>query len=278
MKIIGWGHYDYDAKDDSQKEYRELDDPNPQETYMNLCDEIRKHGYKFDGPYHQDGKMGTPIIEGGLYMTFSYRGWGAVMADAWSSADRTPYDYMDFYMMDQYSDEFKTPEYELPDFVRPERPIQTKPNDCLEKLCLTSSVHSVKKSIDKISENIQLIEKLSRAKQCIFPESGALNLKLNMNELRAEIDKLATKYDEVRKSQVEFYSTHPEFDPNKITTLVSSSDAGKSVRVYGPYAKMTYEEVMTKYPVETRSDNELDSVFPGWNRFEHKLETESDAL
>ena len=150
MKIIRWDHYDYDAKDNKQKEYRELDDPNPQETYMNLCDEIRKHGYKFDGPYHQNGKMGTPVLEGDLYMLFSYRSWGGVMADAWSSVDKIGYNYMDFYMMDNYSDEFKTPEYDLPGFVKPERPILTKPDTHLEELTFSISTSTIKRNCNEI--------------------------------------------------------------------------------------------------------------------------------
>ena len=266
MNIIRWDHYDYDNENNSQKEYREIDDPNPQETYMNLCDEIRKHGYRFDGPYHQNGKMGTPVAEGDLYMTFSYRSWGQVMADAWSSVDKICYNYMDFYMMDSYLDDFKTPEYDLPGFVKPERPIQTSPNNFLDKLSVASAVRAVMSSITGLTGAVEkLRNEVIGNNNALLNKDTPFNAKLRLNELVSNMQAMEEKYMRALKVQEDFYKEHPEYNPEKIATLVSA-DGSKTVRVYGPYAHLTYEKVMKQYPVETCTDNQLEQVFPDWNR------------
>lgn len=266
MKVIRWDHYDYDDETGSQKEYRELNDPNPQETYMNLCDEIRKHGYKFDGPYHQDGKMGTPVLEGDLYMNFSYRSWGGVMADAWSSVDKINYTYMDFYMMDNYSDEFKTPEYELPGFVKPERPPVTHPVDHMQRFFIISDCSQIQKCIPEFEKSVEEIRKIAKTRHDILPDESVLNMKLKLVDLEAKVAKLQDECANFLKIQKEFYEQNPQYNPSKIVTLISS-DGNSNVRVYSPYAGMTYEEVMKQFPVNTCTDNQLEQVFPDWNRF-----------
>lgn len=264
MKIIRWDHYDYDAEKNVQKEYRELDDPNPQETYMNLCEEIRKHGYKFDGPYHQTGKMGTPVLEGDLYMTFSYRSWGGVMADAWSCVDKVDYSYMDFYMMDHYSDEFKTPEYELPGFVKPERPIVRKPVTHLEELSIAGDYGRIHRAIDEYNESFKDI----RGFRNVLKDKDKLKKFLEIcREISNATSKLQDDLVNLEDAKNKFYRENPQFRPEGIVTLFSK-DKTKSIRVYGKYADETYESVMEKYPVETCTDNQLESVFPDWNRFE----------
>ena len=271
MKIIRWDHYDYDAENNTQKEYRELDDPNPQETYMNLCEEIRKHGYKFDGPYHQTGKMGTPVVEGDLYMTFSYRAWGGVMADAWSCVDKVAYHYMDFYMMDQYSDEFKTPEYDLPGFVRPERPPVTNPIDHLQRLSITVACAEVCNLIPDFQKTVDDIKGIARSRRGRIFDTTVLNMKLKLNALESQVIKLQDYCNELIEIQNDFYKNNPQYDPDKIVTL-TAKDGNKSVRVYEPYGKMTYEEVMEKFPTGTCTDNQLEQVFPDWNRFSSAFE------
>lgn len=272
MKIIRWDHYNYDDKSGSQKEYRELDDPNPQETYMNLCDEIRKHGYKFDGPYHQDGKMGTPVLEGDLYMLFSYRAWGSVMADAWSCVEKYTYNYMDFYMMDHYSDEYKTPEYDLPGFVRPERPIVRKPVTHLIELSIAGDYGKIHRAIEVFNESFKDI----RGFRNVLNDKERLDKFLEICKTVSEgAEKMKKDLKELEDMKTKFYKEHPQFRPEGIVTLFSKDNA-KSVRVYGKYADETYESVMEKFPIETCTDNQLESVFPDWNRFTRVFERSED--
>ena len=279
MKIIGWGHFDYDNlqkdKDGNiinvgeQKEYREIDDPNPQETYMNLCEEIRKHGYKFDGPYHQNGKMGCPIAEDGSYITHSYRSWGGVMADAWSCVDKIGYNYMDFYMMDNYSDDFKTPEYDLPGFVKPERPIERKPQTHLVALAMSSDISLIKKA------SAEFLEKFKNLKFREIERNELGELLEAMTKIKTAINGFESHFKEHDKIVAEFYVANPQFDPKGIATL-KSKDGLKSVRVYKDYASETYESVMEKYPIETCTDNQLETVFPDWNRVERTFSGSED--
>ncbi len=271
MKIIRWDHYDYDAEGVAQKAYRELDDPNPQETYMNLCDEIRKHGYKFDGPYHQDGKMGTPVLEGDLYMLFSYRSWGGVMADAWSSVDKTSYSYMDFYMMDHYSDEFKTPEYDLPGFVKPERPIIRKPVTHLIELSISGDYGRIHRAISNYNKDFGDIHGF----RSVLNDKDKLKKFLGIcHDISDGVHKMEEHIVELEDAKTKFYRENPQFRPEGIVRLVSKEDPSKSVRVYGKYADETYESVMEKFPVETCTDNQLESVFPDWNRFQKTFDEE----
>lgn len=279
MKIIGWGHFDYDnlQKDKdgniinvgSQKLYREIDDPNPQETYMNLCEEIRKHGYKFDGPYHQNGKMGCPIAEDGSYITHSYRSWGGVMADAWSCVEKYCYNYMDFYMMDNYSDDFKTPEYDLPGFVKPERPVERKPSTFILDIGVTSTFIKLKQAVSQFNEEY------GKTTWKELKSIGFEGIEKKANDVEHAIRKFKESLKERAGMITDFYKANPQFDPKGIATL-KSKDGLKSVRVYKDYASETYESVMEKYPVESCTDNQLETVFPDWNRFERTFSGSED--
>ena len=53
---------------------------------------------RFCGDYHQSGRDGVPLFDDGTVATFSYRGWGDIMAAIWSEEDGIDYNYMAFYM------------------------------------------------------------------------------------------------------------------------------------------------------------------------------------
>lgn len=115
IKLVGWGHYDFDAERQAAKENR----PHNQKDYFTelrecenmaeiiarieelVISEIVKNGFRFDGDSHQNYKYGCPIVEvdgNRLYYTVSWRHWGSIMAEAWRKIDGKFYDYLDFYM------------------------------------------------------------------------------------------------------------------------------------------------------------------------------------
>ena len=61
-----------------------------------IIDELRKHGYIFSGPSHNDESGCTPVLNNGKKYLFSTRGWGDVMAEAQGYTGSM--DYMRFYM------------------------------------------------------------------------------------------------------------------------------------------------------------------------------------
>ena len=49
------------------------------------------------GPWHQIDDQGVPVFDDGTAATFSFRGWGDLLAAVWSTEEDTDYNYMDFY-------------------------------------------------------------------------------------------------------------------------------------------------------------------------------------
>lgn len=84
MKVTGWTWWD-------NPEYKEMfpigdavhswDDVNMVE--MLVAEELRKHGYKFTGSYHQEGNYGVPIIDDTWLYQCSCRTWGNIMVMAY---------------------------------------------------------------------------------------------------------------------------------------------------------------------------------------------------
>ncbi len=63
-----------------------------------IVNALRAGGYKFGGNTHQDGATGTPVLNDGTKMCYSWRGWGGVMAKALDLPDRNGMAYMAWYM------------------------------------------------------------------------------------------------------------------------------------------------------------------------------------
>ena len=90
MKVTGWGHFNYNWEKEKVTKQPEIWD---EEEYRHKYDEIeraivenlRENKYKFDGTYHQYGKMGCPIIDDKYYCTFTMRAWGGIMYSAWDN-------------------------------------------------------------------------------------------------------------------------------------------------------------------------------------------------
>ena len=62
-----------------------------------LRKEIIKKKIKTTGREHQESDVGVPLFSDGTVGTFSYRGWGDLMAAVWSKEEDADYHYMHFY-------------------------------------------------------------------------------------------------------------------------------------------------------------------------------------
>ena len=118
IRLVGWGHYDYDREHALKKkglppeQIDAYDVATPGELLLMermVIDEIVAKDYCFSGEAHQYALTGTPIFEidgKRVYFLSSWRGWGGIMAEARTIADgKQAYDYMDFYMDGFASDE-----------------------------------------------------------------------------------------------------------------------------------------------------------------------------
>ena len=113
MKVVKWDHFNYNWEKDGVAKQPEVWDTKHSYREMTnaIIDSIKEHGYKFDGSYHQYGKMGCPVLDDGSYCTFSMRGWGEIMYDAWDD-DGDGMGYCKYAWRYEDSD-VKTPEDDL---------------------------------------------------------------------------------------------------------------------------------------------------------------------
>ena len=88
FKVIGWTDY-------SSRKYKECNFS--YSIYDAVADELYAKKYIFDGSAHQNAKWGCPVLNNGMKLCLSMRGWGGLMAEV-VNRDGSNYDYMDFYM------------------------------------------------------------------------------------------------------------------------------------------------------------------------------------
>lgn len=88
FKVIGWTDY-------SSRKYKECNFL--YSIYDAVADELYAKKYIFDGSAHQNAKWGCPVLNNGMKLCLSMRGWGGLMAEV-VNRDGSNYDYMDFYM------------------------------------------------------------------------------------------------------------------------------------------------------------------------------------
>ena len=65
------------------------------EKFEALIEHIRANCLVFGGDVHEDY---CPVFNDGTKLSFSWRGWGGVMAEAWEPEDKNPYKYSRYYM------------------------------------------------------------------------------------------------------------------------------------------------------------------------------------
>jgi hypothetical protein len=63
-----------------------------------LREAVMKSGLRRGGDWHQFSPDGVPVFDDGTIATFSFRGWGDLMAAIWADTDGRCHGYMDYYM------------------------------------------------------------------------------------------------------------------------------------------------------------------------------------
>lgn len=77
MKIVKWDKYNPEKYPEftGNKELCKAEEI--------IISELKKHGYHFDGTYHQNGEYGAPVFDNGKQYRTTLRAWGAIMASAY---------------------------------------------------------------------------------------------------------------------------------------------------------------------------------------------------
>ena len=106
LKVIGWTY-----PNDSLPEGN-----NGWAARNAIIDDIRKNGYIFSGWAHQECDGCTPVLNDGKMYSFSQRGWGGIMAEAYEHNGRM--DYAGFAFANDKDKEIRPKEgYDKKDFV-----------------------------------------------------------------------------------------------------------------------------------------------------------------
>ncbi len=63
-----------------------------------IRESVVKNKLRLTGNDHQYSGSGVPLFEDDTIGSFSFRGWGDIMAAIWSEEENKDYNYMDFYM------------------------------------------------------------------------------------------------------------------------------------------------------------------------------------
>lgn len=80
------------------KDYIESFKPHVRPYLEAIRADVVVKGIRMTGEQHQYSDSGTPVFSDGKIASFSYRGWGDLMAAIWAEAENKNYSYMDFYM------------------------------------------------------------------------------------------------------------------------------------------------------------------------------------
>lgn len=80
-----------------------------------IIDEIRKNGYLFSGWEHQESWDCVPILNDGKKRTFSQRGWGCLMAEAYGHLGS--YDYAAFTFHPMKNGKLPNDSFDIAEFV-----------------------------------------------------------------------------------------------------------------------------------------------------------------
>lgn len=75
LEVVGWVDWD---------DYPDHTGPGSYDEIFDLVvAAARRDGCRFAGEYHQNGAHGAPLLSDGTVASFTFRGWGGVMAAAW---------------------------------------------------------------------------------------------------------------------------------------------------------------------------------------------------
>lgn len=105
LKVIGWT-YPNDSLIEGNNDWA---------ARNAIIDDIRKNGYIFSGWAHQECDGCTPVLNDGKMYSFSQRGWGGIMAEAYEHNGRM--DYAGFAFANDKDNEIRPKEgYDEKDF------------------------------------------------------------------------------------------------------------------------------------------------------------------
>ncbi len=90
LEVIGWTY-------DTNRRYP-LHSGHSGAVLRAVVNALREGGYKFGGNSHEDAMTGTPVLNDGTRVCYSWRGWGGVMAKALNLRNEDGYSYMSWYM------------------------------------------------------------------------------------------------------------------------------------------------------------------------------------
>lgn len=114
IRVVDW--IDYDEADDKPESIGGLggwfgfDQPNTWDDYIAIWndeakpyaeaikDDVLASGRFIGGDEHQNADDGVPLFSDGTIGSFSFRGWGDLMAAIATLKTGKPHNYMDFYM------------------------------------------------------------------------------------------------------------------------------------------------------------------------------------
>jgi hypothetical protein len=80
MKVTRWTYWNNDK-------YLTIDDMTNEEfeeAGKAVAEALREKGYKFNGPYHQNGDYGCPVLDNKYVYCVSMRTWGRIMQEAYN--------------------------------------------------------------------------------------------------------------------------------------------------------------------------------------------------
>lgn len=70
--------------------YQEIEDSVEEERAWQITVQyLKKHGYRFNGVYHQSGEYGVPYFDTNQKLCLSMRAWGALMAEVLNLPKKT---------------------------------------------------------------------------------------------------------------------------------------------------------------------------------------------
>lgn len=102
----GWFGYDKENRDGQKwgkahhrwNDYIKIWKPEVRPYLEAIRADVVARGIRLTGEQHQNDASGVPLFSDGKVATFSFRGWGDLMAAIWSEVEDHDYGYMDFYM------------------------------------------------------------------------------------------------------------------------------------------------------------------------------------
>ncbi len=82
LTVIGWTYYDNTEIAEGECDLA---------ARTAIIADIRANGYRFSGWHHQETDNCTPVLSDGKMRTYSQRGWGDIMAEAWGNTGDMDY-------------------------------------------------------------------------------------------------------------------------------------------------------------------------------------------